>query len=144
MYECLCLYLKNSFWVNKIINVNQPLMNLILVLTLHFIMPPASTKLKGGILVSPCLSVPLWTESCPLCIFHNTSQIHFIFAHLINQLHEVCRVLRFLKNFEIWIFGFFFKIVTLPLPSVHVIWMLKLIPDLSFIAATFNIPWWYL
>ena len=26
----------------------------------------------------------LWTESCPLCIFNNTCQIHFIFAHLIK------------------------------------------------------------
>ena len=26
-------------------------------------------------------SVHLWTESCPLCIFNNTHQIHYIFAH---------------------------------------------------------------
>ena len=44
---------------------------------------------KGGILVSPCPSVCLWTELCPLCIFNNTHQIHFIFTHLIKQLSHV-------------------------------------------------------
>ena len=38
------------------------------------------------------LSIHLWTKSCPLCIFHNTSWIHFIFAHLIKQLQKVCSV----------------------------------------------------
>ena len=38
------------------------------------------------------LSVRLWTKLCPLCIFHNTSQIHFIFVHLIKQLQKVCCV----------------------------------------------------
>ena len=47
---------------------------------------------KGVILVSPCPSVHLWTESCPLCIFNNTHRIHFIFAHLIKELQKVCRV----------------------------------------------------
>ena len=50
---------------------------------------PLQRSWKGGILVSPCpsvrLSVCLWTESGPLCIFNNTHQIHFILAHLINQ-----------------------------------------------------------
>ena len=36
------------------------------------------------------LCVHLWTESCPLCIFHNTSQIHFIFIHHIKQPQKVC------------------------------------------------------
>ena len=59
------------------------------------IIPPASTKLKGGytgITLSVCPSVRLWTESCSLCIFNNTHRIHFIFAHLIKQLQKVCRV----------------------------------------------------
>ena len=59
------------------------------------IIPPASTKLKGGytgITLSVCPSVRLWTESCPLCNFNNTHRIHFIFAHLIRQLKKVCRV----------------------------------------------------
>ena len=30
------------------------------------------------------LSACLWTESCPLCIFHNTRWIHFIFTHRIK------------------------------------------------------------
>ena len=37
-------------------------------------------------------SVHPWTKSCPLCIFHNTSQIHFIFADLIKQLQKMCSV----------------------------------------------------
>ena len=48
--------------------------------------PPLQRSWKGGILVSPCPSVRLWTESCPLCIFNNTHRIHFIFTHLIKQL----------------------------------------------------------
>ena len=63
------------------------------------IIPPASTKLKGGytgftssVRPSVCPSVHLWTKPCPLCIVHNTSRIHFIFAHLIKQLQKVCRV----------------------------------------------------
>ena len=61
------------------------------------IIPPASTKLKGGytgftlsVRLSICLSVRLWTESCSLCIFNNTHRIHFIFAHIIKQLQKVC------------------------------------------------------
>ena len=54
--------------------------------------PPLQRSWKRGILVSPCPSVRLWTESCPLCIFNNTHRIHFIFAHLIKQLQRVCRV----------------------------------------------------
>ena len=42
--------------------------------------------------LSICLSVRLWTESCPVCIFKNTRRIHFIFAHLIRQLQKVCHV----------------------------------------------------
>ena len=38
------------------------------------------------------LSVRLWTNSCPLCIFHNKSRIHLIFIHLIKQLQKVCGV----------------------------------------------------
>ena len=47
---------------------------------------------RGGVLVSPCPSFRLWTESCRLCIFNNTCRIHFIFAHLIKQLQKVCCV----------------------------------------------------
>ena len=46
------------------------------------------------------LSVCLWTESCPFCIFQNTSLVHFIFIHLFNRLQKVCRLLNwFLPNF---------------------------------------------
>ena len=54
--------------------------------------PPLQRSWKGGTLVSPCPSVRLWTEWCPLCIFNNTHRIYFIFAHLINQLQKVCDV----------------------------------------------------
>ena len=45
----------------------------------------ASTKMNWGytgFTLPLCPSVPLWTESCPLCIFKNTCRIDFIFAHL--------------------------------------------------------------
>ena len=53
-----------------------------------FLYPQLQWSWKGGILVSPCPSVRLWTH----CIFNNTRWIHFIFAHLIKQLQKVCRV----------------------------------------------------
>ena len=88
-----------------------------------FLLYPRSTKFKrGGTLVSLCPSVRLWTESCPLCIVHNTSGIHFIFTHLIDQLQKGCRMLSFVK---IWIFGNFLKFAHFTLPYVHTIWMLK-------------------
>ena len=43
-----------------------------------FVIPPTSTKLKGGILVSPCPSVHLWTELCPLCIRQYLSDPFYI------------------------------------------------------------------
>ena len=45
-----------------------------------------------GFTLSICPSVHLWTESCLLCIFHNTQGIHFIFTHLIKHLQKVCHV----------------------------------------------------
>ena len=45
-----------------------------------------------SVCLSVRLSVCLWTESCPLCIFNYIRQIHSIFAHLIKQLQKVCRV----------------------------------------------------
>ena len=62
---------------------------------------PVSTKLKGGILVSRCRSVCLcppvcpWTESCILCIFHNTHWIHFILCNLSSnpQRRVACKAL---------------------------------------------------
>ena len=54
--------------------------------------PPLQRSWKRGILVSPCPSVRpsvrLWTESCPLCIFHKKDLSDpFIFTHLVNLLH---------------------------------------------------------
>ena len=71
-----------------------------------FIIPPLQWSWKGCILVSRCppvrssvrLSIRLWTESCPFCIFHNTSRNHFIFSYLIYQLHKVYRMLRLWQN----------------------------------------------
>ena len=42
--------------------------------------------------------VCLWTESCLLCIFNNTRQIHFIFTHLIQQLQVCCVYFFFFLN----------------------------------------------
>ena len=54
--------------------------------------PPPFNKVERGVywfhVIRP--SVRLWTKSCPLCIFHNTCRIHFIFAHLIEQLQKLC------------------------------------------------------
>ena len=69
-----------------------------------------------GFILSVCPSVPLWTESCPLCIFNNTRGIHFIFAHLIKQL-QMCRVYCLFQNEKKWNFGIFFKFITLTLSS---------------------------
>ena len=87
---------------------------------------------------SDCRFVCLWTELRLLCIFHNTSQIHIIYTHLINQLHKMCHVLRFLKNSKIRIWGYFFKFVNLTLYRVHVMWMLKFIPHLGFYYSHFG------
>ena len=43
------------------------------------------------------MSVCLYMKFCPLCISHNTSRIHFIVMHIINQLRKVCCVLSFWK-----------------------------------------------
>ena len=89
------------------------------------IIPPALTKLKGGILVSPCPSIPLsirlsvclsvrpsvclWTESCPLCIFNNTHWIHFIFPQATSEgVPHVMFVSKLeknkiLANFQLWL-----------------------------------------
>ena len=91
----------NEFWIGILIFSLKKIPLKILSLKWgHFdqasickiIIPPLQRSWKGGILVSPCPSVRLWTESCPLCIFNNTCRIHFIFAHLIKQLQKVCHV----------------------------------------------------
>ena len=66
-------------------------------IVIHFVSlcPPLQRSWKGGILVSPCPSVRLWTESCPLCIFNNTHRIHFIFAHLIKQFWRIFLICNF-------------------------------------------------
>ena len=71
------------------------IMNKILI----FLYPPLQQSWKGGILVSCCLSVRLWTKPCPLCIFHNACRIHFIFAHLMKQLQKVSHV-RVIARFQ--------------------------------------------
>ena len=80
----------------------------------HLLYPPLQWSWKGGILVSPCPSVRLWTESCPLCIFNNTCWIRFKFAHLIKQLQKVMFVSKF-RMLKFW--RIFFKFGTLTLSS---------------------------
>ena len=91
---------KNEKW--HIVEVYYPFVSIKLII------PPASTKLKGGILVSPCPSVCpsvcLWTESCPLCIFNNTHRIHFIWHILSSNFRRcvACKVCIKVKKFIIW------------------------------------------
>ena len=61
------------------------------------------TKLKMGHRFHLAhLSVCLWTELCPLCIFHDTSRVYFLSTHLINQLRKVCPMLYYflISKFE--------------------------------------------
>ena len=87
------------------------------------VIPPASTKLKGGggIRVSYCppvrLSVRLWTVSCPLCFINDIRLIYFLFAHLIQLLRKVCNMYRFVQNLIMCNFGKFYKFVILTLSS---------------------------
>ena len=83
-------------------------------------------------------SVHLWTEWCQLHIFHNTiSYLHFT-LHFLSTNFRRCVTCFF------WVFlipkckflAIFFKFVTLS--CVHVIWMLKLIPDLRFYCSCFK------
>ena len=60
------------------------------------------TYIKYAIQMFVCLSVRMWTESCLLCNFYDTSHIHFIFTHLIKQLQKVCHMLSFLHNSLTW------------------------------------------
>ena len=93
---------------------------------------PASTKLKGLYWFHIRLSVPLWTESCPLCIFYNTSWIQFIFIRFINQLQKVCCTLELFLEYKISIFCNFFKFISLTLSCVQVIWILKLMSKANY------------
>ena len=70
---------------------------------LFFIIPALNEVewVYTGFKLFVCPSVRLWTESCPLCIFHSTNRTHFIFTHLINKLQKVCRALSFVKNSKI-------------------------------------------
>ena len=67
---------------------------------------PCFNKVERGVYwfhlvhLSVRLSIRLWMESCPLCILHNTSWIHFIFTHLIKKLQKVCHVQIFNSNFS--------------------------------------------
>ena len=74
---------------------------------------PTQRNCWGGILVSLHPSVCSSRIPCPLCSAHSSGWIHFIFVHLIKQLQKVCRVYSCMENFKIWIFGKFFKFVTL-------------------------------
>ena len=69
---------------------------------------PRFNEVEGGGIywfhpLSILLSICLWTESCPLYIFHNINPIHFIFIHISNQVQKVCCVLSlfFYKNSQI-------------------------------------------
>ena len=88
---------------------------------LLFLYPPPRNEVERwvywfhGVRLSVRPSICLWTESCPLCKFHNTSQIHFIFTCLFKQLQKVRCVLVVLVfvNSKIWNFGnlFYFRLL---------------------------------
>ena len=88
-------------------------------------------------------SVRLWTKSCLLCIFHNTSQIHFIFRYLINQLQKVCCIFSFVKNLkfeflaisEIYTFNFVLCSFNMNVKNSSSEFLLQNL---------FNFLWWYL
>ena len=101
--------------------------------------PPLQRSWKGGILVSPCPSVRLWTESCPLCIFNNTHRIHFIFAHLINSTYQATsegvscvmlvskfKILKFWRIFKIFNFDFVFFWLGIQYDSIEWVIMRRL------------------
>ena len=49
---------------------------------------PYTTKLFHSVRPSVCRS----RITCPLCSAYSSGWIHFIFIHLIKQLHKMCRV----------------------------------------------------
>ena len=134
------LYMYNDSHYKHMIVVRPSCLIMAILIT---VIPTTSTSWSGVYwfhLVHPSVrpSICLWTESCPLSIFYNTNQIHFIFTYLIHQLNKVCRVLSWWKIPKIWTFNNFFKFVALNLSCFHVIWKLKLIPDLNFYYSHFE------
>ena len=102
---------------------------------------PASTKLKGGLLVSRrpsvCPSVRLSVRGHNrVCSVSSTILVRSIsYLHILSSNFRRC--VAYQVYFKIWIFGNFFKFVTLTLSCVHVMWRLKLIPHLSFYCSHF-------
>ena len=75
-------------------------------------------------------------------MFHNTSWIHFIFTHLMNNFQKVCHVSRCFKNSKIWIFAEFFTYLVM---TQHIVFLPPL--DVRYIRITLNAPdfcWSYL
>ena len=58
---------------------------------------------------------PWLRKSCPLCSVYNFGWILFIFGTNDHYYERVCRVLHFVKNLQIWIFGKFLKFCSLDL-----------------------------
>ena len=79
----------------------------IYIYNIHMVRKPTGSWKGGGytgftLSVSP--SVRLWTESCPLCIFNNTRQIHFI-LHILSSNFRKCvawKVVSKFKNLKCW------------------------------------------
>ena len=69
--------------------------------TKQLIIPTASTKLRRGVHWFHLVRLSVCGQNRVRSVSsENTSRIHFIFTHLINQLQKVCHVLRFLKNLK--------------------------------------------
>ena len=80
-----------------------------------FLLYPAQRSSRGytGLTMPVCPSVDR---------IYNSSRIHFIFTHLIDQLQKGCRMLSFVKNLNFWQF---IKFAPFTLPCVHIMWMSK-------------------
>ena len=113
-----CMYQNRSCLeiVQKVLPVVVRFYNDVLNLysVLSFLIPSLN-EVEEGILVSPCPFVRLWTESCSLCIFHNTCSNHFIFTHLNKKLQTACCVWRFYSKFKYLICWQLFRFISLTL-----------------------------
>ena len=92
---------------------------------------PMNLAIRGvpGFNLSICPSLHMGVELFPLCFFHNTSQISFVFTHLMNQLQKV--ICKKFHNLNFWQIYWIFLILTLSC-VVHVMWMLNFFHDQKF------------
>ena len=146
------IYFKFSNILINFCNQEIWLYDQIVGLRICFIIP---MKLKWGYTGFILSIFPVHLSVCTSICGHNhvrslSSNIQdgsILFTHLINKFKRVCHVLSAVQNSKIAILGNFFKFVILTLYCVHVMWKLKLIPDLSYCShITFSLwyVWWFI